>query len=243
MTTARSIQDCIESALHSLGVKDPSESADSNDTALGLEAVQDILSEWSSEKMMIPFTTWEAVTLVVAQASYEIGDNGSPDLDTIRPIDITQAFLRPSGSSYDYPVEIIKKAQYLGITNKSTSGTPDKIWYNPTVPNGLLYCYPVPDAADSLYICGLKSFDESIADDLSDDLITAAQIPREYYMALKWALIEELSFAYGSELTQAMFKRINESKRKILNLNFARRTNPAASEFIGSAGGYNILTD
>jgi len=241
MATARTVTQLLQSALKVLGVYAPGETPAAEDLATAKMALQDLLAEWSDGGLVVPSIVWEAITLVVDQNSYTVGENGSPDLSTVRPEQIIGAFVRDS-SNYDYPVTIIGERAYRVITAKSgSSGRPDKLWYNPTAPNGTIYVYLKPSSTDSLYICSIKPFKEPSS--LTESLLNTTEIPRNYHNALKWNLALELCAEFGKIPSALMLMRSGQTYNKIISLNAARRVQPAEIEIAGQGKGYSILID
>lgn len=237
MATARTVTELIQSSLRAIGKLAASEAVKAEDTATGLTVFQDLIADIGSEKMMIPGTTVEAVTLVAAQGSYTVGEEGTPDLDTVRPEHIFNAFIRDS-SSDDHPVECISEYQYNAISSKDSPGRPDRIWYNPTAPNGTVYTYPTPSTIESLYIVSRKPFIESTT--IADELLDTLGIPRNYHKPLKWMLAMELAPEYGIEPTNFMLRQAVKGEAKIMSLNAARRVHSVSLDIPmsqGSGGG------
>src|SRR5512147_587089 len=81
MATARTSNDLIDAALRLLGVLGTTETAPAADTTLGLEALQDLLAEWSGDGLMVPSVTVSTFGLVNGQVAYRVGE-GSMTLGT-----------------------------------------------------------------------------------------------------------------------------------------------------------------
>ena len=116
------VQELINSAFQSLGLLAAGETLPSEHQAIAKEVLQMVADEWAAEDLLIPVETWESLTLVNGQSQYTIGTNGSPDKNSARPEDITDAFVRDS-SDNDYFVEIYDERQWAGITDKTTTPT------------------------------------------------------------------------------------------------------------------------
>ena len=112
MAVARTVKQAIEASLRVIGILGATESITTHDENIGFAVLQDLISEWSGQGLMIPHYTPDIITLVVSQSDYYIGENGTPDLNTVRPIRIDSAFVRDS-SNYDHPVKIIGKIDYI----------------------------------------------------------------------------------------------------------------------------------
>ena len=221
MATARTVIELIKSSLRAIGSFGVDQVLAAEELEQAFEVLQDLMSGFSPG--MIPGTTTEAITLVATQASYTVGESGSPDLSTVRPEHIFHAFIRDS-SNYDHPVEVISETQYNQICSKTTAGRPEHIWYNPTAPNGTIYAYPTPSAIESLYIVSKKPFTESTA--TTQELLNDLGIPRNYHNPLKWILARELASEYGIEPSNNVLIQAEKGENKIESLNVSRNTHP-----------------
>jgi len=237
MATTRTALDLITASLQTLGVYGAAETLSAEDAQLGLDTLQDLLAEWSDGGLVVPCTVTEAITLVVGQVSYTVGQSGTPSLNTVRPEQIMSAFVRDSGST-DYYVQIIGETAYNAISDKSgIPGRPDRIFPRYSAPNITVYAYPAPDAIESLYITSVKPFTEPTA--YTEELLNTTTIPRNFYNALKWNLAMELSTPFQREVGQLIVKRAQDTKRSIVNLNMARTVEAVPLGF-GSQKGYSL---
>ncbi len=225
MATARTVRELIEGAFRRAGIYEIGETPEATETSNALKVFQDLIAEQSGT-ILAPITVTEGITLVVAQASYTVGENGTPSLNTQRPEQIIGSYVR--SGSYDYPVEVVGEEYYRTLIDKTLSGMPEKIWYNPTAPNGTIYAYPVPDAADTLYIQSVKSLSEPTS--LTQNLLDTVTIPRKYHNPLCWMLALEMCEEYGKAPSQLMVSRSEEGKRQLMAMNFSRKCNPVYIE-------------
>ena len=232
MATQRTVNDLIKGSLRIVGALAVGEALQSEEAATALEALQDMIAA-KAGGLFVPCVVQEAITLVVSHGSYTIGEDGTPDKDTQRPEQIIGAWVRDSGG-IDHPVAVIDERNYNAIPSKSTSARPDRIWYNPTSPNGTIYAYPVPNTAESLYISSVKSLAEPSS--LTSDLLNNVYIPRSYHGPLKWMLALELCPEYGREPSTVIIQKADQGERHLESLNMARRIKPAVIE-IGTSGG------
>ncbi len=235
MATARTAQTLIDAALGLNGLYPPGGTPNTHFRAEALIALQDLIAE-----LELPYATWEPITLVATQSSYTVGENGSPDLSTVRPEEITGAFVRDA-SNYDHYVRVLRENQWLIISSKTgISGRPNEIWYNPTIPNGIVYVRPVPASGESLYIASDKPMTEPVA--LTTDILNTTGIARNTYNPLKWILAEEVAPRYGKEATRTMALRAQDGRETITRINAIRKVEPAQLD-VGAFSGrrYNIL--
>lgn len=222
---ARTVRELIDRALRLIGALAVGETPSAADTAIALKVLQDLLAE-KSGSLFVPVVVTEAVTLVANQASYTVGEYGTPDLATPRPEQIVNAWVRSGG--YDRTIKIIDERNYSAIPDKSATGSPDRLWYNPTAPNGTLYPYPVPDAADTLYIVSAKALQEPST--LTQNMLDVVGIPRNYHRALAYMLAVDLAPEYGAEPSPVVIATAINSESLLVSLNLARTISPVIIE-------------
>jgi hypothetical protein len=237
MTTVREITD---GALMDIGAVGVGETPSAEDRKLAYTRLQWLLQEWSDGGLAVPSVVQEAITLVGSQSSYTVGENGSPDLSTVRPEQIIGAFIRDS-SGYDHHIEVIGEKAYRKLSSKTTESRPKKLWYNATAPNGTVYVWPTPSSAEALWVSGIKPF--SVPASQTENILNTTEIPSNYHNPIKWNLMVELCAPFEREPTMLMISRAQRGYDNILSLNLARRMQPAELEISPSSGsGDSILT-
>jgi hypothetical protein len=120
-----------------------------------LRKLNRLLDLWSTQRLTIPVRTEDIKTLIVGQGSYTIGESGSPDITTVRPIKVEIAYLRDGDN--DYPLETdMTEQQYQILTTKTLQSMPARMLYRPTVPNGTIVFDYLPDKAYSAHFFSSK---------------------------------------------------------------------------------------
>ena len=226
MATERTVQQAINRAFGKLGIFAVGEPIPPEDNAIALICFQDMIAEWASDNLLIPFNTLENFTLVVGTVSYTVGETAGATLDTVRPENIDSAFIREDNQDYD--VEIIGEQTYNNLALKSTSGRPDNLYYNPTVPNGTIKLYPVPSTAAELYFSSEKPPTEPTT--MIANMMTSLGYPRNYHNIIMYNLAIELAPEYGKTPAESVIVKAEIGKRKLISLNAARRHEPAISQ-------------
>lgn len=145
----------ITRALRGIGAIDAIETPSAEDMSAGLLALNDLVEAYSIKRGSIYAQTTETFTLTQGDGSYTIGSAG--DIATARPLRIESAFLRDG--SVDYPLEIINsRSLYNEIADKSASGMPGKLYYDPTYSAGTILLDTLPDKSYSLHLTSWKPF-------------------------------------------------------------------------------------
>lgn len=138
------------------------------------------------------------------------------DFKSERPLRITESFTRitTSGSSLDYPIEVISQDKYLEIGFKAISAPwPIVLWYNPTYPLGTLHFYQNPSGGGELHL-----YADLILSALPD-LTTPVVMPQGYTRMLKRMLARELAPEYGAIWSAQQEKLTKEAYDYVKSLN------------------------
>lgn len=184
MTTALEV---ITSSARLFGAIGPIEALTSEEAADGLVSLNELLESLSNESLAIYAITQESFATVAGTASYTIGSGAT--WNTTRPLRIESAFIR--SSSIDYPVRVLSREEYDGITAKTTRFMPNRLFYDTTVANGTVYLHGVPDAVYSLFLDSYKQLQSFAA------LNTAVVLPPGYKRMLRYNLAVEIAPEYG----------------------------------------------
>lgn len=204
MATAQTI---IDSALRKNGVASPTATQRAN----GLEALNDMISNWSADGLIIPYNTTESLTLVVGQSVYTIGSAG--DFNTTRPLKIVNAFIRDSNND-DHAVDVtMTEAEYNAIEIKDAEERPTKLYYDPQYSLGKIYFNYEPSTAETLYLISEKPITELAA------LATTVSLPDFYKECLTYNLAVRLAAEYDNQLLPQVIEVANISKNTLENLN------------------------
>lgn len=229
--TAREI---IEAALRSLGVISEGNSMPVEVSNPAFETLKVLLSAWVNEGITIPAITEDTITLIAGTAAYTIGPTGGTV--STRPEIVEAAFVRDS-SSNDWPVNVIGFREYAAIPNKTLTGRPDRLYYEPTYPNGTVRVCWTPDAAEALHIFGPKPLAEPAG------IASSVVIPAPYNMAIKWNLALQMWPEFPNPgVLEFIAAQAQESKYRVVSMNVARRTEEVDVEVLRAASRGNILT-
>lgn len=210
------VNEILESSLRAIHVISPTESVSSGQAKTAKQALNIMLSLWSTKGLVVQVITRESLTLTADKASYTIGASG--DFNTARPMAIYSAMI-DSGDS-DYPMRIIGTEEYNAISVKTNTGVPDMLYTDFTFPLATMYPYPIPDAAYGMTINKQVLFTDYTS------LTTSISLPPEYYAAIKWNLAIELCPDYEREPSQTIIVLAERTLDAIMTLNAANRLEP-----------------
>lgn len=220
MTTAN---DLIDRAYVLLGYKDPSDALSGQDAAYALDALNDLIDTWNTDRLFIV-----AVSNVSASiAGNPITIGASMTFNVTRPTEITSGFVRID--SVDYPVEWITQAEYDELPLKSTASTVAIYgYYDRGVPTGNIYLYP--ETTGTLHLQLPVQITEFA------DLTTDYDLAPGYRKAIAYSLAEEL--APGLRALDPVIARTGARARTAI-----RRTNSSVPQLnleVGQITGLNV---
>lgn len=119
----------------------------------------------------------------------------------IRPLRITDGFVRNIPGANDTPCSLIPREWYNRFGYKASTGVPTQMYYDPQAFIGYLYIYPTFSVCDQvLYIEFQKPIDDFV--NSTDDF----DMPQEWAEALKFNLAMRIAPEY--EISDKKFKQI-----------------------------------
>lgn len=191
----KTVNELITNSLFLLGELGTNETPDSFMLSTGLELINEILAMFDSDSIFIPFITTVSFNMVVAQRTYSLSEIIPADVFTNPVVDLSYAnYTVPSaGQGIIYPLQIINKAQYYGVTRLTPLNTrPGFIFLDKQANESFITLYPSPDQP---YPCelGVKSMLNSV---VANGNLGA--MPPFYYGLLKFVLSRRFLAYYPS---------------------------------------------
>ena len=199
-TTTFSItrDDIIKGALRKIGVVAQGESPTTDQILEASFALNLLVKAWQADGMPLWALRTTMVPLTSGVNSYEIGVGKTVNTD--KPLKVIQAWNRNTTSNVDVPMRIITKQEYSILGNKTSSGNPIQVYYEPLRDSGILRVFPTPSAVDAsaqqLYITHQRPYEDfNVSTDTPD-------FPQEWYMAVLYGLAVALASEYGVPIDQ-----------------------------------------
>jgi hypothetical protein len=159
-------------------------------------ALNGLVKSWMADGLQLWAITSYNVPLTDGVNKYRIGLGET--IDIAKPLKIHQAFNRNSTSLIDIPMRILTRQEYNMLGNKSVSGNPIQIYYDPQRVYGDLYVFPTPTtveaANNTVVIHYQRPFEDLDAD------VDEPDFPQEWFDALCYGLACRLAPAYGIPL-------------------------------------------
>jgi hypothetical protein len=225
----------VNRALRLLGQLSSGASPSTDESNDALTALNSMIDGWNLNRSMVYSMREESVTLSDGTASYTIGSDGSPTLNTTRPVEIYQAWIVDSNTSYE--VKPMTEEEYALIPDKTTeSDWPEYFLHRTTYPNATLIVYPVPNATRTLKIMTRTPLAAlALADTLS--------APRGYERAFAYNLAVEIAPEYEVEPSPRVLTIAKVSRADVMR----QATPPVAASsdvyLLARRGASNILAD
>jgi hypothetical protein len=143
--------DLITRAAKALGYIGRTETLSASEANDGLDCLNALLDSWPGESLMGWAVNQQQFTMTIGQQAYTIGTIGTPDINNTRPTDISSAFVRDT-NNLDYGMNILNNDQWDSIGLKSNaSRIPTALYYDPQIPLGVIYIFPVPSQAFTVF--------------------------------------------------------------------------------------------
>ncbi len=205
------VLDVITAALRKIGAISQAETPTAADASAGWQALTLMLDSWSTYRSMIYALSTDTYPIPVNTSSLTIGPTGQ--IATSRPIQVKSAWILDSSGINRY-FDLIND---VGVVADAVSSIPwygnQKLFYNPTYPNGTLQFYP------NTYYSG--TFTVNSIKELGPYTTLTAQIllPPGYLRAIVYGLAAELAPEYGIIPSPLVIEIANLSFATLAQLN------------------------
>lgn len=185
--------DIIKRALRLIGVLAQGETPTADQVSEAAFALNGLVKTWQTDGMPLWAIRSYSVPLTAGTASYRIGI--SQTINTPKPLKVLQAWNHDTITNVDIPMRLITKQEYNILGNKTSSGNPIQVYYDPQNTYGDLYVFPVPTAQEAanntIHIVYQRPFEDF---DASTD---TPDFPQEWYDAVTYGLATRLAPEYG----------------------------------------------
>lgn len=221
MTTSNSTDfsvsrdDIINRALRLIGAVAQGETPTSAQISEASTALNSLVKAWQADGMPLWALKRYNITLTASTNSYNIGVGQT--IDTPKPLKVLQAWFHNTSSNVDVPMRIVTQQEYNILGNKTSSGQPIQLWYEPLNMYGTLHVFPTPSSTDAangyitiLYQRPFEDFDSST--DTPD-------FPQEWYDAIMYGLATRLAPEYGLDIPsrKTLWQEMSVIKQDALN--------------------------
>ncbi len=201
----------ITSAYRKLGIAGEGETIGAGMVSDAKEALNLMLEEWENDPD-IALTEEQSFYSAASTASYTIG-TGQTWVGN-KPLEVESAYI--TISSTDYPLTVITEKEYMEISDKATTGTPEYIMYIAAEETGRVYLYPVPTARYAVVLLSKKPFVQC------SSLTASVTLPKGYKSAIVYNLAIALSVEYEVDIKQLVATKAVETLDLIRSSNKKR---------------------
>lgn len=156
-------------------------------TADALGRIGDLISFWQTQGLKLFLNRLQTVTSVAGTALYTLGPGGS--IMATKPTRVLDAW-RVTSTGDRVPLNPLSWNQYYRLGNVTTSGITNSYFVDKQATDLLVRFWPVPDATTALCTFQLLVQAQATAPIELDETIS---FPVEWYLALRWALADELA--------------------------------------------------
>lgn len=195
----------IYAALQDLSVLEEGATPSSTAVTKAAFALNLIIKSWQALGIKLWTIDNLTIPLVASQTLYTIGTDSSNSIISDRPLKVIQGFLRnvQVTPNVDIPMQALSRQEYNMMGSKTSPGLINSYFYNPKATYGELNVYLTPDSSTA------TNYDLIIV--VQRPLMTMVSstdnfdFPSEWFLALKWALMAELSSTYDKTLTERAY--------------------------------------
>lgn len=167
----------------------------------GLNRVNDIINLWATQGLKLWLQEDLTLPLTAGKTTYSLGPGG--DLNMTKPLSVFQAYYLTSTNSRQ-PLTILSRDEYTRLSQTNVLGALNSFF--PDKQLNFLYVsfYNTPDAQAATGVAHLITRVAQSNFVLTTDTIG---LPQEWYIALRWALADELATSQPMELQQRCAQR------------------------------------
>ena len=216
---ATSRDSLIAGALRIAGATAQGETPTATQVTEAAEALNMFVKALQADGMPLWAIKKYAVTLT-ATADYTIGVSAT--VNTPKPLKVIQAFLHNTTTEIDIPMRILTRQEYEQLGNKTSTGQPIQLFYEPLLTTGVLHLFPVPDTT-SIANCTVKIIYQRPFEDF-DVSTDEPDFPQEWYDAIKFGLADRLAPEYGLALQERQDLRSRAKELRTEALGFGTET-------------------
>ena len=205
------VQTRINRAMRLIGATASGESPTSQESADCLTALNAMLESWQTEKLIVYAFVDTGFTMVNGTGSYSLGPSANFNL-TPRPSKIENCYVK--ANNIDYPLEPVDKNRWFSIADKTVqSDIPILAYYEPSLPNGTIRLWPIPNAAHSLHVVTWTPVSSFAA------LTDSVTLPQGYNRAIDYNLAVEIAPEYELEASDTVKRIAMDSMASIKRAN------------------------
>jgi len=177
----------IRQALKDCGRLQTGEEPKGEVLADALERINDLINFWQTQGLKLWLNSVQSITPVAGTALYTLGPAGA--ILSTKPTRVIEGW-RVTSTGQRTPLTSLSWNEYHRLGNLTTPGYTNSYFVDKQAANLLVRFWPVPDTAVATGTLELLLQTQSAAPTELDETIS---FPVEWYLALRWALADELA--------------------------------------------------
>lgn len=222
------VSDATAYSLRIAGILGVGQTALPQDTADATKALEMMLDQWQAKRWIVYRLEELSVRVTPGKDTYTIGPGIAADVPfDIRPPTMESAFVRQlTGANdqsfpVDYPLRRIRsREEWNAISLKRLVSWPGAFFYDPTLPDGTFYIWPIPiQSFFELHFAVSAAITAPL--DASTELLDF--LPPETEEAITYNLAGRLRVNYHLPMDQALAAMARASLNTLRTTNFAMR--------------------
>ncbi len=187
----------ISGSLRAAGAIAQGETPTPTQVTEAAEALNMFVKELQADGMPLWAIKQYSMTLT-ATSDYIVGVGST--VNTAKPLKVVQAFLHNTVTNIDIPMRVLTREEYNRLGNKTSTGQPIQLFYEPLLTTGVVHLFPVPDTTSIADCTVVLVYQRPFEDfDASTD---NPDFPQEWFNAIKFGLADLLAPEYGLPLQE-----------------------------------------
>lgn len=169
--------------------------------ARGINRVNDLINLWATQGLKLWLQEDVSLTLVAGQERYSLGPGG--DVNMVKPLSVFQAYYLTSTESRQ-PLTILSRDEWTRLSQTNVLGALNSFFPDKQLSFLYVSFYNTPDAQAATGTAHLITRVAATNFVATTDTIS---FPPEWYIALRWALADELATGQPMEIQQRCAQR------------------------------------
>jgi hypothetical protein len=200
------VQRCIRLAYRDTGLLAEGEEPNGEQYADGLTRLIDIINFWQTQGLKLWTVQDLGVPLVAGQSKYSLGPTG--DVLMVKPLRVVQAYYLDT-NQIRRPLVMLSREEWTRLSQITQLGQINSFFVDKQQLTLDVYFWLVPDTTAATGSCHLVTQTQTTTPVSLDDTLA---FPPEWFMALRWALADELSTGQPEVIMQRCAVKAAETR-------------------------------
>jgi hypothetical protein len=187
----------IRLAMRDAQILEKGEDPDGEDYVEAMHRLNDIINLWQTQGLKLWLNSWIPVPIQANQPTYVLGPGGFQPTKSMR---ILEGWYTYNSGGASYPFRLMSWREYDMLSNKLQTGMPISMLVDKQQLVTNITLWLVPDA-NAVAIGGVTILQQTPVTNLVK-LTDAMNFPQEWFMALHWALADDMANGQPREITE-----------------------------------------